>query len=284
MWISTPHSTAVKFNSSQVSSAALSPLASRKSILTLSSSNSQPSDEENYRHSIHDSSSSQDSWLAEVPSISLPPPPPPATDNTQECIIEELQKENEDLKNSLKKKTKELEKSKTKLKEQSLYIEELKGKNEKYKSKVQTLEAHIMSLGLQLEANEQMTEHDSIIDDLQGQIALLQSRIHKVMQEKESLKRIVQGSLIPTKGPNSKSRKSRLLGQGVSESLSSINEIDELKSELDKKDEVLHSKLDHIVQICQGMQEPSKLNRKWQSELFQSRHHGNNSTYLLSQT
>ena len=269
----------MKFNSSQVSSAALSPLASRKSILALSS-NSQPSDEENYRNSIHDSSSSQDSYLAEVPSLSLSPPQA-AADNTQDCIIEELQKENEDLKNTLKKKTKDLEKSKMKLKEQSLHIEELKGKNEKYKSKVQTLEAHVVSLGLQLEANE---EHDTIIDDLQGQIAMLQSRIHKVMQEKESLKRIVQGSLIPTKGPNSKSRKSRSLGHGVSESLSSINEIDELKSELDKKDEVLHSKLDHIVQICQGMREPSKLNRKWQSELFQSRHHGNNSSFLLSQT
>ena len=249
------------------------------------SGNSQPSDEENYRHSIHDSSSSQDSYLAEVPPLSLPsPPPPPAVDNTQECIIEELQKENEELKNNLKKKTKDLEKSNTKLKEQSSRIEDMKIKNDKYKSKIQTLEAHIASLGLQLQANEQMTEHDSVIDDLQGQITVLQSRIHKVMQEKESLKRIVQGSLIPTRGPNSKSRKSRSLGHGVSESLSSINEIEELKSELDKKDEVLHSKLDHIVQICQGMREPSKLNRKWQSELFQSRHHENSSSFLLSQT
>ena len=249
------------------------------------SGNSQPSDEENYRYSIHDSSSSQDSYLAEVPPLSLPsPPPPPAADNTQECIIEELQKENEELKNNLKKKTKDLEKSNTKLKEQSSHIEDMKIKNDKYKSKIQTLEAHIVSLGLQLQANEQVTEHDSVIDDLQGQITVLQSRIHKVMQEKESLKRIVQGSLIPTRGPNSKSRKSRSLGHGVSESLSSINEIEELKSELDKKDEVLHSKLDHIVQICQGMREPSKLNRKWQSELFQSRHHENSSPFLLSQT
>ena len=248
------------------------------------------SDEENYRHSIHDSSSSQDSYNPEMPL-----PPPPVANNTQQCLTEELQKENGELKNNLKEKEKELDKSKAQIKEQSLHIEKLKTKKEKYKSKMHALEAQVEHLAFQLEANQQITEHDTVIDDLEKQVEFLQFKIQKLQQEKESFKKIVQGSLIPTRGPNSKSQRSHSLGHRTSgsllascTSLNSINEIEELKCELNKKDAVLHHKLDHITQICQGMQQPSKpLNKKWYSEIKLVQHHHQEeygSSYLHSQT
>lgn len=171
--------------------------------LTLSSG-SQLSDEKNYRHSLYASGSSLDS---ELPSIPFPLPPPSAADNTQECNIEKLQKENEELKSRLEKLL--------------LHNEELKAKNEKYKRKIE--------------------------------------RMHKVVQEKESPKRIVQGSLIPTKGPDNKSQRIRSFSHGALES------IEELKSEFDKRIEVFHSSLDDIVQIFQEMQEPNSKSQKSRS-------------------
>ena len=128
----------MKFNSSQVSSAAFSPLASRKSILALSS-NSQPSDEEFYRHSFYSSGSSLGSTFSSV-SLLSPVTPLPKADNTKDCIIKELQKENVKLKNRLQ--------------ELSIHNEELKVKNEQYKSKIKTLEDHIITLGLRPEGKE----------------------------------------------------------------------------------------------------------------------------------
>lgn len=254
------------------------------SSVTLSGS---PSDEDNYRHSIHYSSSSQDSYNPELslPSLSQPPP-----DTTEQCLTEELKKEITGLKNDLKKKLKEIDKQKAKIKEQSSYIEELKAENEMYRSKMENIE--IEYLALQLEASDQVTKYDSHTAELEKKVMILQLKIQKVMQEKESLKRIVQGSsMIPTRGPpSSKPQLRNSLGASQplltgSVSLNSINEIEELKSELNKKDEVIHSKLDHIVQMCKDMQEPSKL-RKWHSDikLVQHRHQKTNSLFMHSQT
>jgi len=266
------------------------------SSVTLSGS---PINEDNYRHSIHDSSSSQDSYNLEP---SLPPPPPtsppqipPPPDTTEQCLSEELRKEITELKKDLKKKVKEIDKQKAKIKEQSSYIEELKAENKLYKSKMENLE--MVHLASQLESSEQITKYDSHNVELEKKVTLLELRLQKVMQDKESLKRIVQGSsMIPTRDRGPPSSRPQLLRNSLaasesslactsSISLNSINEIEELKTELNKKDAVIHSKLDYIVQMCKDMQEPSKL-RKWHSDmkLVQHHHQKTNSLFMHSQT
>ena len=269
----TPHSTLTthQYNPS-LCGATISPLTSRYSIIS-----SGTSDEDNNRNSIYDSTSSQDSSNPEL----SPPRGPPPPSNTHQCVIEELQKENKQLKTDLEKKTKELEKCKATVKEQSLWIEDLKAVKEKYKSKMQSLKE-----ALQIEANE----HDSLRDELEQQVKLLQLKIQEAMQEKESLKKIMRRS--PTCGSGSKSRRAQSLGHRASRSLfnpstslTSIHEIkiEELKTEVNKTDEVFHSKLGELAQMCE---EPSKLNRRWHSDnrLVQHYHRDNNFSFLHSQT
>ena len=274
-------------SSSGATHAMLSLQPTRYSII--SSGTSGGSDEDNNRNSIYDSTSSQDSYNPPELPPSQPPPQstgPAQPNTTDQHVIEELQKENKELKNNLKKKAEQLEKHKAIVKEQSLWIEELKADKEKYKSKKQTLE--VENLNLQVEMNEQ----DSHIDELEHQVRLLQLEIKKATQEKEFLKRS------STYGPSSnyKSRRTHSLSYRTSESsmftsctsLSSIHEIkiEELKSEVSKNDEVLHSKLGELAEMCEGVREPSGLNRKWQSDikLVQHRYRDNDFPFLHSQT
>ena len=180
----------------------------------------------------------------------------------------------------MKKKTKELEKCKAKVKEQSLRIEDLKADKERYKNKMQTLE--VEHLALQVEANENASRRDE-----------LELKLRKVMQEKESLKKVGRSSIC---GPSSKPQRTQSLGYrgsgslftGSCTSLTSIHEIkiEKLKSEVNRNDEVFDSKLGELAKMCEGTREPSKLNRKWHSDirLVQHYYRENNSPSLHSQT
>lgn len=264
---------------------------SRYSII--SSGTSGGSDEDNNRSSIYDLTSSQDSY--NPPELPPSQPPPPSTGPTQpidntidQHVIEELQKENKELKKNLKKKAEQLENCKVTVKEQSLQIEHLKADKEKYKSKVQTLK--LEHLALQVEVNE----CDSLREELEHQVSLLQLKIKKVTKEKESLKKS------STYGPSSnyKSRRARSLSYNYrtsesslftsSTSLMSIHEIkiEELRSEMNRNDEVLHSKLGELTEMCEGVREPIGLNRKWQSDnkLVQHYYRESDFPFLHSQT
>lgn len=268
----TPYSTAVsslKVNPSSTGATAVSMMGSA------ALSGSSPSDDDNYRHL---SPSSSDDSNSEPLSQ---PPPPAATKpiKTERSLIQELVIENEKLKKDLNKKTKDLDKQREKTKEESQYNEELKAQNEMYENKIKLLE-NDAALKLKTK-NEQITKHTSLIDELKKQVESLQLVIQKVQQEKESLEQTMQGSMIPTRGPISRPKRSHSLSHmhrisessfAGSSSLTSINEIEEFKYELNRIDAVLHSKLNHLAQV---FQEPSKMSRRWRSniELAQHSHH-----------
>ena len=279
---STPHmySSCLALNNHSYNFSASPPTSVRDSIISsVTLSDGSPSDEDSYRHSMHYSSSqSQDSYSNPEPPM-LPPVPPafsppqaPITDHSE--IIEELQKENKKLKKDLKKETEELEKYKAKVKEQSLCIEDLKAAKEKYKSKIQTLEVEILALQAE-------TDEDDSLMELEKEVVSLQLKIQRVMQEKESYKKTMQGS----------SRRTRSLGYGTSRpsfanstSLTSINEIEELRSEFKKKDKVFKSKLGELTQMCG---KSSRLNRRWHSDVRLSvdqHHREDDYLFLQSQT
>ena len=266
----------VALNNYSYNPSASRPASIRDSIISSATllSDGSPSDEDSYRNSMHYSSSqSQDSYNNPEPPM-LPPavPPPHVTITDHSAIIEELQKENKKLKKNLKKEAEELEKYKAKVKEQSLCIEDLKADKEKYKSKIQTLEVEISVL--QAEANE-----DDSLMELEREVASLQLKIQRVMQEKESYKKTMQGS----------SRRTRSLGYGASRpfatnsaSLTSINEIEELRGEFKKKDKVFKSKLGELTQMCG---KSSRLNKRWHSEARLSVHqHHKEDDYLFLQS
>ena len=283
--VSTPYSTAInslKFNSSSTGTKAVSSLISSQHMMSSGSpvtlSGSSPSDEDNYRPLSYYSTSSED--CDSPPSLSLP-------SKTEQCATQELVKENneKDLENKVNKLEEQKIKLQGRMQELKLQNEELKSQNEMYKTKMQVLEGDGEFLTLQLKAkNKQITKYNVHIDDLEKQVTSLKLTLEKVMQEKESLEKTVKQSLIPTRGPNSRPQRCHSLGHlhGASDtllpsstSLTSINEIEEFKYELDKIDAVLHSKLNYLTKVCQdNTREATKLNRKWQSEnkLVQQHH------------
>lgn len=273
--------------------AGVSPLASRRLVMSSATLRcSPPSDEDNYRQLSNDSTSSDDAYHCE---LLLPPSPLPPPGKTEQCVTQAPIKENMKLKEDLKRKTKKLEEQNVKIKEYMQYNEELKTENEMYKSKMQILEDDGEILTSQLKAkNDEIAKHTSLIDELKDQVTSLQLTIHKVMQEKESLEESMQGSLIPTRGPNSRPQRSHSLDHmhvtsessyATSTSLASINEIEEFKYELNRIDAVLHSKLNLLAQVCQDtMREPSTLNRKWHSDNKLVQPHHQENTFLHSQT
>jgi len=222
--------------------------------------------------------SSQDSYNREV-SVDRP-------------STEERNSEIEQLRSDLKTKSDEVEKQKAMIKEQSLYIEELKSQKEIRKKKHQALK--IKNMELQLETSDQITKYQSKIAELTDEITFLQLKVQKVMQEKDSFKRIAEESpaiMIPTRESSSSSRsrshRFHSLSAFDSCSLTSINEMEELKNEMSKKDAVIHNKLDQIVQMCQDLQEPpsSRLRRQWHSDMRLVQHHNyNDSSFTHSQT
>ena len=296
MLSSTPNNTLANHPSSSGATRATLNLQSRYSII--SSGTSGGSDEDNNRNSMYDSTSSQDSY--NPPELPPSQPPPSSTglaqpNTTDQHVIEELQKENKKLKNNLSKKAEQLEKYKATVKEQSLRIEDLKADKEKYKSKMQALE--VKHLTLQVETNERDSLREELehqVEELEHQVRVLQLQIKKVTQEKEYLKKS------STYGHSSyyQSRRTQSLNYRTPESslftsstsLSSIHEtkIEELKSAVNKNDEALHSKLGELAEMSEGVREPSRLNRKWHSDikLVQHRYHykENNFPFLLSQT
>ena len=289
MLSSTPNNTLANHPSSSGATRAMLNLQSRYSII--SSGTSGGSDEDNNRNSMYDSTSSQDSYNPPELPPSQPPPSstgPAQPNTTDQHVIEELQKENKELKNNLSKKAEQLEKYKAKVKEQSLRIEDLKADKEKYKSKMQALE-----VTLQVETNERDSLREEL-EHLEHQVRVLQLQIKKVTQEKEYLKKS------STYGRSSyyQSRRTQSLNYRTPESslftsstsLSSIHEtkIEELKSAVNKNGEALHSKLGELAEMSEGVREPSRLNRKWHSDikLIQHRYHHTENSFpsLLSQT
>ena len=282
----TPYSTSLKVNPSSTGATVVNPDMSRWIMGSAALSGSSPSDDDNYRQLSPSSSDDSNSEPLSQP----PPPPPTKPSKTERRLIQELVIENEELKKDLNKKTKELDKQRAKTKEQSQYNEELKVQNEMYKNEIQLLENDAAS---QLKAkNEQIAKHTSLIDELKKQVESLQLEIQNVQQE-ESLEQTMQGSMIPTRGPISRPKRSHSVSHmhRISESsfvgsssLTSINEIEEFKYELNRIDEVLHSKLNHLAQV---FQEPSSMSRRWRSniELAQHSHHQeSNSLFVHSQT
>lgn len=280
MLVSTPHNIAVnslnRNSNLPATIVKLAPLQWR-STNTLSGSGS----DEDYRNSLHvDSvSSSQDSLNPESPlllspEISYNSDTPLSPLSPVKCPVDELEKENKELKGDLEKKAKEIEKHKAKIKDQSFCIDELKAENKKFQSKIKLLEIE----------NFRVTE-------LENKMKLLKREMRKVTQENESLKSIVERPLmVPTRGPSSRSQRIQPLGASrsllttTSSSLNCINEFEELKCEISEKDANIQSKLDDIVKMCRDMREPSKL-KKWHSDVrLVHRQQESDSFYLHSQT
>ena len=293
----TPHNTtanSLKVNPTSTGAAVVSPLVTGRWLMDSTAlSGSSPSDDDNYRQL---SPSSSDDSNSEQ--LSPPSPPPTKPSKTERSVIQELVLENEKLKKDLSRKTKKLENQGVKLQEQVVHNEELKTQNEMYKNKMQLIEEDAI---LQLEAkDEQISKHTSLIGKLEKQVASLQLAMQKVEQEKQSLEQAMQGSVIPTRGPISRLQSSRSLGhmRRISESssvssssLTSINEIEEFKYEINRIDAMLHSKLNHLDELCQNtIWEPSNLNRRWRSDIALAQqphsHHNqeSNSLFMHSQT
>ena len=259
-------------------------IASRAS--TISTATCFSSDEERY---ISDSSTSSGTFNHSPQDLGS------SQDSYHEVSVDRPSNENRDgeidqLRSDLKEKSDEVEKQKAMIKEQSLYIEELKSQKEINKKKHQTLK--MKNMELQLETSDQITKYESKIAELADEIRFLQLKVQKVTREKDSLKRIAEESstvMIPTRELSSSSRSHRFhslstFDSFISSSLTSINEMEELKSEMSKKDAVIHTKLDQIVQMCQDLQEP-QLRRRWHSDMRLVQHHNNNdSSFTHSQT
>ena len=291
----TPHNTttnSLKVNPTSTGAAVVSPLVTGRWLMDSTAlSGSSPSDDDNYRQL---SPSSSDDSNSEQ----LSPPSPTKPSKTERSVIQELVLENEELKKDLSRKTKKLENQEVKLQEQVVHNEELKTQNEMYKNKMQLIEEDAI---LQLKAkDEQISKHTSLIGKLKKQVTSLQLAMQKVEQEKQSLEQAMQGSVIPTRGPISRPQSSRSLGHmhrisesssTSSSSLTSINEIEEFKYEINRIDAMLHSKLNHLDEICQNtIRESSNLNRRWRSDIALAQqphsHHNqeSNSLFMHSQT
>ena len=199
------------------------------------------------------------------------------------------------LSSDLKSKSDKVEKQRAIIKEQSLYIEELKSQKDISNKKHQALK--IKNMELQLTTSDEITKYKSKIAELNDEIRFLHQKVKKIMREKESLKRIAEESptlMLPTREPRSSTSSSRsqrfhslsTIDSFISGSLTSINEMEELRSEMSKKDAVIHNKLDQIVQMCEGLQQPlsSQLRRKWQSDIRLVHHNNNDSSFVHSQT
>ena len=205
------------------------------------------------------SQQSQDSYAPELPVSQQA-----NKSQEKEVEIEQLRRETRQLRSDLMEKTEEVEKQKIKIKEQSQCIKDLRSQKELNTKEYQTLTKQ------NLEICDKMFKYETKITDLESEISCLQMLVKEVTQENKSLKRIANETMVPTRdcGPRRSTRLQRL---------QSLSKIEEIKGEINKTDVALRGTLNQMAQMCQDLRDPSRMVRKWKSDIRLEYHHSDSS-------